>query len=166
MPQYVDSSISLGSFIAYGFLILLYLMILKLLLNVMQRMGDRHLAQRSIIDRDIRRVMTNRVETSMQTFDVYSVALIIAKGGIATLAMAAVIVMMTLKFGPLATGALVVMVIAILYAVNRWLRSREKPGSVRAELRKQVQKFGSMGAIIMLSLTLVILLFVMAFLSI
>jgi hypothetical protein len=160
-----DSSISLGTFIAYGVLIFLYLVILKLLLNLLQQMGARQ-SQRSVVDRDIRRTWNRRDESSMYAFDIYGASLVIAKGGIATIAMAAIIVLLVLKFGLLATGVLIVMVVVALYGVDHWLRSREKPDSVRAEIRRALRGAGSMGTIILLSILLVVLLFVMTVISV
>jgi hypothetical protein len=166
MLPHSDNSIGLGVFLAYGILILLYLIILRLLLNLLQQMGDKHIAQRSVIDRDIHRTMTNHVETSMHAFDAYNIAIVIVKGGISAIAMAAIIVLLVIKFGFLATGVLIVIVVTVIYAVDHWLKSREKPGSFRAEVRKYVQKAGSVGTIIMLSILLVVLLFVMTFISV
>lgn len=160
-----DNSISLGVFIAYGILIFLYLVILKLLLNLLQQMGARQ-AQRSVVDRSIRRAMTRKDESSMYAFDIYSISLVVAKGGIATIAMAAIIILLVLKFGLLATGVLIIMVVVALYGVDHWLRSREKPDSVRAEIRRALKGAGSMGTIILLSILLVVLLFFMTVLSV
>jgi hypothetical protein len=161
MGSIANSGLSFPVFIAYGFIILLYLFILRLLLNLLQRYGDKHLATRSVIDRDIHRVMTNDVETSMQAFNAYSVAIVIAKGGIAALAMAGAIVVLVLKFGLIAATLLIVIAVSILWGINHWLKSREKPESVRAEVSKNLQKAGSMGMIVMLSIALVVLIFVM-----
>lgn len=161
MGSIANNGFSLPIFLAYGFIILIYLVILRLLLNLLQQMSDKHISQRSVIDRDIHRVMTNDVETSMQAFNAYNIAIVIAKGGIAAIAMAGVLVVLVLKFGILTAVLLVVMAVAILWAINHWLKSREKPESLRAEIRKNVQKAGSMGSIIMLSIALVALIFVM-----
>jgi small-conductance mechanosensitive channel len=161
MNTLAANGLSFPILLAYGLLILLYLLILKLLINLLQQMGDKHMLQRSVIDRDIHQTMTNRVETSMHAFDIYSVAIVIAKGGIAVLAMAAVMVLLVLKVGVLATMLLVIVVILLLYAYNQWVRSREKDKSIRGEIRKYVQKSGSIGMILLLSISLVVLLFVM-----
>lgn len=145
--------------LAYGFVILLYLIILRLLLNMIQQMGDKHLTQRSVVDRDIHKMMDNRVETSMHAFDVYTVALIIAKGGIAALFMAAIIVLLSVKVGILATAMLIAIVITMLWGVNHWLKSQEKTRSIRGEIQKYVQKSGSVGSILLLSIALATLLF-------
>lgn len=102
----------------------------------------------------------------MYAFDIYSISLVIAKGGIATIAMAAMIVLLVLKFGLLATGVLIVMVVVALYGVDHWLRTRKKSNSVRSEIRKALRGVGSMGTIIALSVLLVVLLFVMTVLSV
>ena len=161
MESIADNGVTFPVLIAYGFLIFLYLVILRLLLNLLQQMGDKHVLQKSVIDRDIHSTMTNRVETSMHAFDVYSVAIVIAKGGIATLAMAAIIILLVIKVGILATILLIAIVIMLLYAYNRWTKSRERAESLRGEIKKNIQKAGSMGTIVMLSIALVALLFVM-----
>jgi hypothetical protein len=161
MNTLATDGISFPILLAYGLLILLYLLILKLLLNLLQQMGDKHRIQKSVIDRDVHRVMTPQVDSSMQTFDPYGVAIIIAKGGITAISMAAVIILSVLKVGIVATALLVVIAVLFLWAINHWLKAREKAGSVRDEIRKYVQKSGSMGTIVLLSILLVVLLFVM-----
>jgi uncharacterized membrane protein YidH (DUF202 family) len=161
MNSLAENGVTFSSLIAYGILIFLYLVILRLLLNMLQQMSDQHVLQKSVIDRDIHKTMTNRVETSMHAFDIYSVAIVIAKGGIATLAMAAIIVLLIVKVGLLATIFLIAIVILLLYGYNRWARSREKAESLRGEIRKNIQKAGSGGMILLLSIALVVLLFVM-----
>lgn len=161
MDSVADNGVTFSSLIAYGILIFLYLVILRLLLNVLQQMSDKHILQKSVIDRDIHRTMTSRVETSMHAFDVYSVAIVIAKGGIATLAMAAIIVLLVIKVGLLATVLLITIVILLLYGYSRWAKSREKAESLRGEIKKNLQKAGGIGTILMLSIALVALLFVM-----
>lgn len=110
--------------------------------------------------------MTNRVETSMHAFDVYDIALIIAKAGIATIAMAAIIVLLVIKVGVLATALLIIITVTVLYAVSTWLKSQEKPGTMRAEVRKYIRKTGGVGTVIILSLALVLLLFGMTFIGV
>jgi len=164
MDTVANSGFSLPIFLMYGLLILLYLIILRLLLNLLQQLGDKHAYQRSVVDRDIHQTMTRRVETSMHAFNVYDLAIVIAKAGITTIAMAAIIILLTVKFGIVATILLIAITIILLYTVDRWLKSREKPGSFRADVRKYVQKAGSVGTIVMLSIALVVLLFVMIWL--
>ncbi len=165
MESLSDSSVGLPSLFAYGLLILLYLIILKLLLNLLQRLGKERY-HKSVVDREIHATMTNRVETSMHAFDVYDIALIIAKAGIATIAMAAIIVLLVIKVGVLATALLIIITVTVLYAVSTWLKSQEKPGTMRAEVRKYIRKTGGVGTVIILSLALVLLLFGMTFIGV
>jgi len=161
MESLAANGISFPVLLAYGMIILLYLVILRLLLNLLQQMGDKHRTQRSVIDVDVHRTMTPQVDSSMHAFDIYSIAIVIAKGGIAMVAMAAMIVLLAIKVGILATVLIVAMVVLCLWTVNQWLRSREKVGSIGGEMRKYVQKSGSMGTVVLLSIVLVVLLFIM-----
>lgn len=154
------SPISLAVLVLYGLIISFYLIILRLLLDMLQQLG-RHHTQKSIIDVDIHRTMTSRVENSMHTFDITSVAVTIAKGGISVVAMAAIIVLLVIKVGLIATILFITIVILMAWAMNVWLRSREKPGDVRDQIRKYVLKSGSVGMVLLLSIILVALLFVM-----
>jgi hypothetical protein len=160
MDSITDTTPSLPVMLAYGLIILLYLVILRLLLNFFQQMSDKH-AQRSIIDRSIHAMRTHRVDSSMQAFDPYSIAIAITKGGIATLATAVVIVLLIEKLGFEATVTVLIMVIIVAWTANRWLRSREKVGIVR-EARKYLQRGGSVGSVIALSVLLAFVLFVLA----
>jgi 4-hydroxybenzoate polyprenyltransferase len=161
MESLADNGVSFPVLMAYGFVIFLYIIILKLLLNLLQQMGDKHRIQKSVIDVDVHRVMTPEIDSSMQAFNVYSIATVIARGGIAAVAMAAIIVLMVMKVGVLPTFLLITIVIALLWAFNHWMKSREKPESFRGEIRKYIQKSGSVGSVIMLSIALAVLLFVM-----
>lgn len=164
METLANDTTSLPMLLAYGLLILLYLLILKLLLNFLQQMGDKHRTQKSVIDVDIHNTMTPQVESSMHTFDVYSIAIVIAKGGITATAMAAIIVLLVLKVGILATALLILIVIVFLWGLNHWLNHREKVGTIR-EIRRYVQKSGSVGSVVMLSIALVVVLFGMILLQ-
>jgi hypothetical protein len=161
METIAKEGLNLPMLLAYGSVILVYLIVLRLLLSLLQQMGDKHRTQRSVIDADIHRTMGPQIEASMQTFDVYRVAIIIAKGGITALSMAIIIFLLTVKAGIVATGLLITGVVLCLWAADHWLKSQEKAKSIRGEVRKYVQKSGSMGMIIMLSITLVVLLFVL-----
>ena len=61
----------------------------------------------------------------------------------------------------IATILLITIVILMAWAMNVWLRSREKPGDVRDQIRKYVLKSGSVGMVLLLSIILVALLFAM-----
>lgn len=159
-----DNDLSLPVFMAYSLVILLYFVILRILLQLLQQVGNRHGVRRSIIDTNIHATMIPRVDNSMDTFDIYSMAVVIAKFGIATVAIAGVIVLLVLKLGVLAAAILVLLAILVLWALNHWLRSRERPGSIKTEIRHYIRKSGSIGSIIMLSILLVALLFVMIWL--
>ena len=161
MQTYSGESVSITVIIIYGAIILLYLLILQLLLNVLQQLSDKHRPQRSVIDVDIHRTMTPRIESSMHTFDISSVALIIAKAGISVAAMAAVIVLLVIKIGILASITLVAIVILVAWAIDVWLKSRKTSNSVRSEVRKVVQKSGNIGVMLALSILLAVLLFIM-----
>jgi|GEM_PF-7096634 len=161
MQKLEGDPVNLTLLFLYGLIILLYLFILRLLLNVLQQLNDKHHVQRSVVDVDIRRVMTPQVESSMHAFDISMIAITIAKGAIATVATAVVIILLVLKVGILATALLVAIVVLIAWAVDIWLRSRKKPAGVRAQMYKIVQRSGSFGMILMLSILLVALLFVM-----
>jgi hypothetical protein len=159
MNAAVDTTPSLSVILTYGLVILLYLVILRLLLNLLQGVSDKH-RQRSVIDRGIHATMSHRHEGSMQAFDSYGIAVVITKGGIATLSMAAIIVLLSVKIGVPATFLIIISVILVTWAANKWVRSHEK-GTLR-EARVIAQKAGSMGAVLALSVTLVILLVVLA----
>lgn len=163
MDSLANSGVSFPIFLAYGLLILIYIFILRLLLNLLQQMGDKHSIQRSVVDRDIHQTMTHRVETSMHAFDVYGIAIVIAKGGIATITMATIIIILVIKFGLIVTAFLVSGVVLTLWAINHWLSSLQKPGSLRAEMHKFFQNAGGVGTIITLSIVLVVLIFLMIF---
>lgn len=165
MQTLSGDSVSLTVLFLYGLIILLYLIILRLLLNMLQQLNDKHhRTQKSIIDVDVHRIMTPQVESSMHAFDISTLAITIAKGGIAAIAMAAIIVLLVLKIGFFATLIIIAIVILIAWALDLWLRSREKPGGIRSEVQKYVQKSGSVGTILLLSILLVILLFIMTWL--
>jgi hypothetical protein len=164
MNTVVQGGLSLPIFVAYGTLILLYLIILRLMLNFIQGMGDKHSYQRSVVDRDIHAAKGEEAEASMRTFDSYKLAVVIAKAGAMVIAMAAVIVLLAVKFGILATALLIAIAVTALYAIDHWLKSREKPESFRSEVRKYVQGVGNTGTILILSIILVVLLFVMLWL--
>ncbi|MDB5184119.1 MAG: hypothetical protein JWO07_800 [Candidatus Saccharibacteria bacterium] len=163
MDSLADTAPSLPVMLAYGLVILLYLVILRLLLNFLQQLSDKHHRHQSIIDRGIRAMKSHRIDGSMQAFDPYTIAVIIAKGGIATISMAVVIVLLVTKVGPTATAALLVAVILVAWAVNHWLKSREKVGTIK-EIRTYIQKSGSIGSVVVLSIALVVLLFIMVML--
>lgn len=160
MDSFSSNTPGLPILLAYGFLILIYLVILRLLLNLLQQMSNKHRIQRSVIDSDIHQTMSSNLDGSMQTFDAYPIAIVIAKGGIAAISMAAVIVLMVIKVGIVATASLVVIVVLFAWAVNHWLRSREKVGTIR-QITKVVEKSGSIATVVMLSIVLVVLLFLM-----
>lgn len=161
MDPITDTGLSLPIFLTYGLVILLYLIILRKLLDVLQRRGDGVAYQRSVVDRDIQRTMTGTEESSMHAFNVRNLATTIAKALVSVVAMGVMIILSVVKFGPFATVLMIVMCVSVLYAYNRWQKSREKPSSVRAEIRKGIDKAGNTGMIIMLSIVLVALLFVM-----
>lgn len=161
MDPVTDAGMSLPIFLTYGLVILLYLIILRKLLDVLQRKGEHNAYQRSIVDRDIQMTMTGNEESSMHAFNVRNLATIIAKGLVSVIAMGAMIILSAVKFGVLSTVLMIIMCVGLLYAYNKWQNSREKPGSVRAEIRKGLDKVGNTGMIIMLSIILVALLFVM-----
>jgi hypothetical protein len=154
-----DDTLSLPIFIAYGILILLYLVILKVLLNLLQQLGSKHRTQRSVIDVDIHNTMTPRVDSSMQTYDVRSIANIIARGVITAIAMAILIVLSVVKIGLLATLVLLGIVILCMWAINQLLRQISKT-EVMKTIHKYTQLGGSnTGAILLLSIALVVVLF-------
>lgn len=153
--------VSASVLLAYGLLILLYLLILRLLLNLLQQMTNKHYTAKSVIDRDIHRVMNDNVETSMHAFNVYSLATLIVKAGVTTIAMAAIVVLLVVKVGIFATTLLVLICLILLWTLNQWLRRREKAGGLRQEIRKYTQRAGSAGTVVLLSIALVVLLFVM-----
>jgi hypothetical protein len=159
-----NDTLSLPILIAYGILILLYLVILKVLLNLLQQLGSKHRTQRSVIDVDIHNTMTPHVDSSMQTFDVRSIANIIARGIVTVTAMAILIVLSVIKIGFLATVVLISIVILCMWAINQLLRQMS-----RTEIMKTVHKYtqlggGNTGAIVLLSIGLVVVLFGLVFL--
>lgn len=156
---------SMGIFLAYGLLILLYLFILRLLLNLIQRMGDKGAIGKSIIDRDIHQTMTNEVETSMHAFNAYNIAIIIVKFAVAAIAMGAIEVIMVMKFGVLAAALLTVLVVLIAWAFNHWLKSKEEAHNIIGETRKFIANAGSAGTVVLLTIALVVVIFVMIFIQ-
>lgn len=165
MHSIAKDGIGFPILLAYGLIILLYLIILRLMLNALQQLGEKHRYQKTVVDADIHRTMNDRIERSMDTFDIYSMAIVIAKGGIAAVAMAAIIILLTLKVGIIATILVITGVVLCLWTANRWLRSQEKAMNIRGEIHKYAQKFGSMGMIIVLSGILVVLLFAMVWIT-
>lgn len=155
------NDINIPTLVAYGFLILTYLIILKVLLNILEQMSDKYRVRKSVIDTAIHRTIPSDLDSSMQAFNIFSVALVIAKWGIVTIAMAAIIVLMVIKVGIIATALLIAITVLLLWAMNRWLKSREKAHSAQAEVRKYIEKSGGVGTIILLSIILVVLLFLM-----
>ncbi len=161
MESLADNGVSLPILLAYGLLILLYLVILRLLLNFLQQLGSKHRTQRSIIDVDIHNTMTPRVDSSMQTFDVHSIANTIARGIVTVVAIAILLVLAVIKIGILATIILLAIIVLCLYAINQLLRQMSK-----TEIMKSVHKYtqlggGNTGAILLLSIALVVVLFLL-----
>lgn len=155
------NGINFPTLIAYGFLILTYIVILRILLNILEQMSDKYRVRKSVIDTAIHRTVPSDLDSSMQAFNIFSVALVIAKWGIVAIAMAAIIVLMVIKVGIIATALLIAITVLLLWAMNRWLKSREKAHSAQAEVRKYIEKSGGVGTIILLSIILVVLLFLM-----
>lgn len=159
--QSVDKDLSIGIFIVYGAVILLYFFVLNLLIAVIRRMGEHHV-NRSVIDRDIHRTMTDRIDTSMHSFDSYNLAIIVLKGLMITLSMAVIFIIMYLKLGLPLTILMTLAVVAILWAINYLKKHSTRSKSIQSEIRQYSDKMSSTGAIIMLSVCLVFLLFSMA----
>jgi hypothetical protein len=112
-------------FVGYGILIFLYLVILRLLLNFIQQLGQKYRTQKSVVDVDIHRTMTPKIEDSMIAFDPYSIAMTVVKGAMAIIGMAIAIIILVLKLGVVATGLILVTAVLLLWAVNHWLRQRD-----------------------------------------
>jgi hypothetical protein len=161
MEALAANGISFPVLIAYGLLISLYLLILKLLLDLMQSLGNKHHLQKTVIDVDIHKTMTPDIDSSMQAFDVYSIAFVIAKWGIAAVAMAVIIVLLSLKVGIIATALLIMIVITLLWGVNIYLKSREKPDDLRVKVQRVFEKSGSIGTVILLAIALAVVIFIM-----
>ncbi|MDB5176899.1 MAG: hypothetical protein JWN75_567 [Candidatus Saccharibacteria bacterium] len=155
----LPSTISFPALIAYGLLILIYLLILKLLLASLQQLGKKQQPYRSVVDADIRRTVPTDVDSTMQSYDIRSVANIIARGLVTVVAIAIMIILSTIKIGLLVTLVVVGIVIVLLWAINRLLRQISKT-EVTATIRKYTQLGGgNTGSILLLSIALVVVLF-------
>lgn len=161
MTDLAANGISFPTLIAYGFLIFTYLIILRVLLNLLEQMSDKYRVHKSVIDRAIHQTVPSDLDSSMQAFNIYSIARVIVRWGIVAIAMAAIIVLLVIKVGYVATALLIAITVILLWAMNHWLKSREKTHSAQAEIRKYIEKSGNVGTIIVLSITLVVLLFLM-----
>lgn len=86
-------------FAAYGVLIFLYLIILKLLMNCIEQMSQKNIrTQRSVIDVDIHRDAGSRhADDKMRTFDAFYFALTFLKLAVAIGGVVGIFVLITLK---------------------------------------------------------------------
>lgn len=161
MDPLTSNGISVPMLFAYGILIMIYLMILKLLLTSLQQLGKKDQSYRSVVDADIRRTVPAEVDSMMQTNNVRTFANTVARGFVTVIAMAAVIVLLVVKVGILATLFLLIMVIVTLWAFNRLLRQISKT-EMKAAIRRYVQLgAGNTSSILLLSIGLVVVLFLL-----
>jgi hypothetical protein len=159
--QPVDTDLSISIFIGYGIVVLLYFFVLNLLLTAIRRMGERHVNNRSVIDRDIHKTMTDRIDTSMHSFDSYNLAIIVLKALLITLSMAVIIVIIYLRLGPLLAALMILGVVAILWAMNYLIKHNTRSKSIQTAIKQYSDRTGNAGAIAILSVCLVFLLFIM-----
>lgn len=119
---------SLLLFAAYGVLIFLYLIILKVLMNCIEQLTSKSTpATRSVIDVDIHREAANRhVDDKSHTFDAFGFAmtflkLIISLGGIV-----AIFVLITIKLNVFFAFGISVLVGVIVWQFMEWRKGKGK----------------------------------------
>ncbi len=140
MDPLSNNTSNLWVFMGYGVLIFLYLVILRLLLNFIQQLGHKYRTQKSVVDVDIHRTMTPKIDDSMTAFDPYSIAMAVVKGALAVGGIALVLAILVIKLGVIATGLILVIVILLLWAVSHWLHQKED-----SSFRHQVSRFVKTG---------------------
>lgn len=152
-------NLNVGILIAYTLLILLYFVVLKLLLTNLRKLGEKSADSRSVVDRDIRKSMANRIDTSMHTFNTYSLATITLEAAVMVLGMTAIVSALYLKFGFLVTVLMIEIAVTILWTINHWIKNNQKTKTITNEIKQYSEKFGNITS-------LVTLVFIMAFMII
>lgn len=149
----------------YGFIIVLYLIILKLLLNALQQLTDKDSEKRSIVDMQIHRTTQAQIEESMHTFDISAAAMVIAKAAFVVVALAAVIVIVVVKVGYVPALLLAGIVGGSLWLVRTWMKGQDRTHDIRGDIRNIMKKAASIGMVIVLGVMLLVLLLIMALLQ-
>ena len=131
------------------------------MLNLLQQMGRKHGdVTKFVIDADIEKARTAEADHMMNTFDSYSLGMLIAKVGLSTLGMAALITMSYIKWGPIPTMFLIAIAILVIWLLSMVLKMIRHL-KVIEYTEKLIRKGGNTGTIIMLSIGLVAVLFIM-----
>lgn len=157
-------SISFPVMMLYGILILLYLTILRLMLDMLQQMGKKHVVQKFVVDADIQRARTGDADRNMHEFDSYGLAITIAKTGLLVLGTAALMVMSVIKLGFIATVFLIAIAILVIWLVSSIIKMIQHTKIIQS-VRKAISRSGNTGSVLMLSIALVVVLFIMTLVS-
>lgn len=159
MYQDAGDQMSILAMVAYGAAILVYLLVLKLLVDAFRK-SVSGVHGRSVIDRDLEKY--RRYEEYAETTGIRYVANVLAKG-IAISAWLAVVIYITAnKFGLLVTSIIIFIIILISWVINNFKKQYKMDESYKKVSRVVNNIHGSVaiiGLMVILAVLTIILIF-------
>lgn len=121
---------------AYGVLILLYLVILKLLMNCIEQLTAKgsNTFHRSVIDVQIRQEAANlHTDDKTHTFDAFLLAMTFLKAVVLVVGLAGVFILVTLKLNIFFAFGVAALASVVAWQINLWRKGKGKDIIKRSE---------------------------------